>query len=102
VAVARDAAGLRPDADPLAAKARALAELRKGIKMLTNSDHDPTFGRGLVQAPAPCEAIAPKMVAAAEPWAGTVRRAFDAAEAPFVLGAWVSTVRTASGDDTSR
>ena len=34
VAVAHGAAGLRPDADPLAAKARALAELRKGIKNL--------------------------------------------------------------------
>jgi subtilisin family serine protease len=102
VAVARGAAGLLPDADPLAAKARALAELRKGIRNLGRPGPDPTFGAGLVQAPAPCDAAAPKIVAAAGPWAGTVRRTLDKPAEPFVLGAWVSTVYTASGNEASR
>jgi Subtilase family len=102
VAVARGAAGLLPDADPLAAKARALAELRKGIRNLGRPGPDPTFGAGLVQAPVPCDAAAPKIVAAAGPWAGTVRRALDSAADPLVLGAWVSTVHTASGEDARR
>jgi hypothetical protein len=97
VAVAHAAAGLRPDDDALSAKTRALAAIRKGIKSLGGRDHDPTFGAGLVQAPAPCDAIAPSIVAAAQPWVGTVRRELDTAMAePFVVGTWVSTVRAAT------
>jgi hypothetical protein len=42
-------------------------------------------------------------VAAAQPWAGTVRRELDTTAAePFVIGAWVSTVHAASGNNASR
>ncbi|MGH7429804.1 MAG: hypothetical protein ACREJ4_15820, partial [Candidatus Methylomirabilaceae bacterium] len=75
---------------------------RKGIRNLGRPGHDKTFGAGLVQAPAPCDAAAPKVAAAAGPWAGTVRRTLDKTAEPFVLGAWVSTVHTASGDDATR
>ncbi len=103
VAVANGATGLRPDGDPLAAKTRALAAIAKGIKSLGRRDRDPTFGAGLVQAPAPCEAIAPRIVAAAQPWAGTVRRELETVAAgPVAFGAWVSTVHTASDSAGSR
>jgi hypothetical protein len=103
LAVADGGAGLRPTDDALAAKDRALAQIRKGIKSLGGGDRDATFGAGLVQAPAPCDAVAPRIAAAARPWAGTVRREPDAsAAAPTVVGAWVSTVRSTFGDDDAR
>jgi hypothetical protein len=93
----------RPDGDPLAAKARALAAIAKGIKSLGRPDRDPTFGAGLVQAPAPCETIAPRIVAAAQPWTGTVRREIETVAAgPATVGAWVSTVHTTSDGVASR
>jgi subtilisin family serine protease len=98
VAVAGGATGQPADDDPLAAKARALAAIAKGVRSLGQRDRNPTFGAGLVQAPAPCEAIAPRLVAAAEAWTGTVRRELEpAAAGPGGFGAWVSTVHTAAG-----
>jgi len=103
VAVANGAIGLRPDDDPLATKTRALAAIAKGIKSLGQPDRDPTFGAGLVQAPAPCEAIAPSIVAAARPWAGKVRREIETVAAgPVTFGAWVSTVHAESDGAASR
>jgi Subtilase family len=104
LAVARSTAGLEPSDDPRAAKTRALAELNKGIRNLGDRGRDPTYGAGLVQAPALCGAVAPKAVAAADPWAGTVHRASVNAGAaePLVVGAWISTVRVGTGDRPSR
>jgi hypothetical protein len=103
VAVANADSGLHPDDDPLAAKTRVLAAIAKSVKSLGRSDRDPTFGAGLVQAPAPCEAIAPRIVAAAGPWTGTVRREIDTvATGPGTFGAWVSTVHTGSDGVGSR
>jgi subtilisin family serine protease len=102
VAVAHGPAGLRPDDDPLAAKARALAKIRASIKNLGERGRDPTFGAGLVQAPAPCDATAPNIVAAVQPWTGTVRREPEPAAEPFVIGAWVSTVHVAAGNTAPR
>jgi subtilisin family serine protease len=97
VAVARGPTGLHPDGDPLTTKIRALAAIAKSVKSLGRPDRDPTFGAGLVQAPAPCEAVAPALVAAAQPWAGTVRREIETASAePAVFGGWVSTVHIGS------
>jgi subtilisin family serine protease len=98
--------GMVPGEDALASKRRALAQLRGRIKPLGSEGRDPTFGLGLVQAPASCGAP-PAAVAAApappasQPWAGTVRRARDPATPatiePLVVGSWVSTVHAASG-----
>jgi hypothetical protein len=101
VAVALPEAGLAPDGNALAAKRRALALLRGNVKGLGEEGDDPTFGAGLVQAPASCGPPAPVAVAnatpAAQPWAGTVQRTRDPAPAePPAVGAWVSTVHTAS------
>lgn len=103
VAIADSAAGLRPAVDPLASGLRALALLNRDVKRLGAPGHDPTFGAGLVQAPAVCDAIVPETVAATEPWAGTVRRVFGtAAREPLVVGAWASTVHAASGNEVRR
>ena len=94
-------AGARHDA--LAAKRRALVQLEGNIKNLGGAGRDPTFGAGLVQAPATCGA-APAAVAASTPpasqtWVGTVRRASEPANArPVAVGTWVSTVQTALSD----
>jgi subtilase family protein len=97
-----------PHSDPLAAKRHALAQLQSHIKNLGGPGRDPTFGAGLVQAPATCDpAPAAAVVAGAppatQPWAGTVRRATEAASAgPVVVGSWASTVHTASSDGVAR
>ena len=54
VAVALPGAGLTADGDALAAKRRALDRLRGNVKALGEEGDDPTFGAGLVQAPASC------------------------------------------------
>jgi hypothetical protein len=101
VAVALPGAGLTADGDALTTKRRALDRLRGNVKALGEEGDDPTFGAGLVQAPASCGPAAPVTVAnvvpAAQPWVGTVQRARDPApsETP-AMGAWVSTVHTAS------
>jgi hypothetical protein len=107
VAVALPEAGLAPDGDALAAKRRALGHLLGNAKALGEEGHDPTFGAGLVQAPASCGPAAPVAVAdaapAAQPWLGTVRRARDPApSASLAIGPWVSTVHTASGAGPAR
>ena len=111
VAVAVALPGAAPGEDALAAKRRALAQLQGSIKPLGEQGRDPTFGLGLVQAPASCSAL-PVTVAAApappasQPWAGTVRRARDPAmpttTEPLVVGSWVSTVHAASGEGRAR
>ncbi len=107
VAVAVALPGAAPGEDALASKRRALAQLQGSIKPLAGQGRDPTFGLGLVQAPASCGAL-PAAVAAApapsasQPWAGTVRRARDpatpATTEPLVVGSWVSTVHAASAE----
>jgi subtilisin family serine protease len=103
VTVAQAGEAVRPAGDARAAKARALAQLRRYVKSLGGRDRDPIFGAGLIQAPAPCDAAAPTIVAAARSWAGTVRReAGPPAAEPSVIGAWVSTVRAAFGEGALR
>jgi hypothetical protein len=89
--------------DALAAKRRALARLHGNVKALSGAGRDPTFGAGLVQAPASC-GPAPAVTVAVhtgpggEPWAGTVRRAVDVGPPePLVVGSWISTVKPVSG-----
>jgi hypothetical protein len=105
VAVALPQSGLAPDDDPAAVKRRVLAQIEGNVRNLSGRGRDPTFGAGLVQAPASCGppaavAVAANEVhAAPEPWAGTVVRVPDPAPRdPLVLGAWVSTVRPVSGE----
>jgi hypothetical protein len=103
--------GAAPGEDALASKRRALAQLQGSIKPLGDHGRDPTFGLGLVQAPASCGA-SPVAVAAApappafQPWAGTVRRARAPATPtttePLVVGSWVSTVHGVSGEGRAR
>jgi len=105
VAVALQGAEPAPVDDPLAAKRHALAQLAGHIKNLGGSGRGPIYGAGLVQAPATCGPAPALTVASsgappAEPWAGTVRRASEAASAgPVVVGSWVSTVHTAGSGD---
>jgi hypothetical protein len=95
--------------DPLAAKRRALALIGGNIRSLGAEARDPTFGAGLVQAPAAC-AVPPATVMAAnaapaaQAWAGTVHKAADesAPAEPMVVGSWMSTVYPASGDGLRR
>jgi subtilase family protein len=108
VAVALRGAEPGPADDPLLSKRVALAQLEGHIRNLGGPGRDPTFGAGLVQAPATCGpesllAVASNNAAPtpAQPWAGTVRRAAEPSSA-VVVGSWVSTVLTAAGDGLAR
>jgi hypothetical protein len=91
------------DEDALTAKRRALSRLHGNVKALSGSGRDPTFGAGLVQAPASCGSAPAVTVAVhtgpgGEPWAGTVRRAVDAGpREPLVVGSWTSIVKPVAG-----
>jgi hypothetical protein len=105
VAVALPQPGLAPDDDPAAVKRRVLAQIDGNVRSLSGHGRDPTFGAGLVQAPASCGPPSAVAVAAneahtaAEPWAGTVVRVAEPVPRdPLVLGAWVNTVRPVSGE----
>jgi subtilisin family serine protease len=103
--------GAAPGEDALASTRRALAQLQGSIKPLGDRGRDPTFGLGLVQAPASCSA-APVAVAAApapptpQPRTGTIRRARNPTTPtmtePLVVGSWVSTVHAVSGEGRAR
>lgn len=103
-------AGPAPRADALAPKRRALTLLQGNVKGLGGHpgdlERDPTFGAGLVQAPAfcgPAVAVAANVTAPAQPWAGTVQRAVEPVPVePLVVGAWVSAVHAASVDGAAR
>jgi subtilisin family serine protease len=102
VAVSLPDAGLAAGDDAQAAKRQALAQLQGHIRGLGSQGRDPTFGAGLVQAPASC-GPSPLAVAAteaggraAQPWAGTVVHVAE--PEPLVVGSWVSTVRAVSGE----
>jgi hypothetical protein len=82
-----------------------LAQIEGNVRNLSGHGRDPTFGAGLVQAPASCgpppavAVAANEAYTAPEPWAGTVVRAANPVPRdPPVLGAWVSTVRPVSGE----
>jgi hypothetical protein len=100
LAVALAGAPPVPDGDALSSKRRALAPLQANIKSLGTAGRDPTFGEGLVQAPASCEPPALAVAASTpptDPWVGTVLRALDTVTPePRGLGAWISTVRAAA------
>ncbi len=114
VAVALSGAEPAPGGDPLAAKRHALAQIEGHIKNLGGPGRDPTYGAGLVQAPATCGpapavAVASNDALSAQPWAGTVRRAVEpastgpASTGPVMVGSWISTVvHAASGDGVAR
>jgi hypothetical protein len=108
VAVTLGGAEAAADGDPLAAKQHALAQIEGHTKTLGSPGRDPTFGAGLVQAPATCGpppalAVASNHAPAAQSWAGTVRRASEpASSGPMLMGSWVSTVSTASNDGGAR
>jgi hypothetical protein len=109
VAVAVGRAEPVADGDPLGAKRHALAQLDGRIKNLGGPGRDPTFGAGLVQAPATCGpapalAVASNEAQPAQAWAGTVRRAATepASTAPVVVGSWVSTVHAVATDGVAR
>jgi len=108
VAVAVGRAVPVADGDPLGAKRHALAQLDGRIRNLGGPGRDPTFGAGLVQAPATCGpapalAVASNDPPPAQPWSGTVRRASEPMTAgPVVVGSWVSTVHTAASDGVAR
>jgi hypothetical protein len=102
VAVTLADGGPQPAADDASAvKRQTLARLQGSVRALSDEEPDPTFGAGLVQAPAACGS-APVVTASApagrgaRPWAGTVRRAVDRGpHEALVLGTWVSTVKAA-------
>ena len=103
VAVALSGSSLAPDGDALSPKRRVLAMLQGSVVKLGSQGRDPTFGEGLVQAPATCQPPGPVVTASLtspppEPWAGTVMRALDST-GPETLakGGWVATVQPVSG-----
>jgi hypothetical protein len=100
-------AGLAADGNALAAKERALATISSNVRRLGGGDRDPTFGAGLVQAPATCGSppvtvVAANTTPAAQGWAGIVRKAADSAPEPVAAGTWKSTVYPASGTGLSQ
>lgn len=105
VAVALPPSELAVGEDARASKRRALGRLQGNIQRLGGELRNPTFGAGLVQAPASCDslpvvAVAGNAAQAARAWTGTVRRALAPAVAePLVVGSWISTVHAASGGD---
>jgi hypothetical protein len=88
---------IRSGGDPRAPKRLTLALLQKDIKSLGPTGRDPTFGEGLVQAPAHCQPQAPVAVASKAPetkapdWTGKVHRASAPPAGPAQLGRWIST-----------
>jgi hypothetical protein len=107
VAVALSGAALAPDDDALSPKRRVLAKLQGNVVRLGGQGRDPTFGEGLVQAPATCQPSMPVVTASLtspppEPWAGTVVRALDSASEALAKGAWVATVEPVSGEGSAR
>ncbi|MBO0763431.1 MAG: S8 family serine peptidase [Hyphomicrobiaceae bacterium] len=109
VAVALPQSGLVPNDDPVAVKRRMLAQLEGNVRSLNSHGRDPVFGAGLVQAPASCGPPPAVAVAAnaaragVQPSASTmVRVAKPAPRDPLVLGTWVSTVRSVSGEALPR
>jgi subtilisin family serine protease len=107
VAVALPGPRLPADDDALATKQRALDQIRPDIKNLGADGRDPTFGAGLVQAPASCEVpatvVAAKEAPAAPSWTGTVRRTVDPSmPEPMVVGSWVSTVHPVATKGVAR
>jgi subtilisin family serine protease len=108
VAVALSGSALVPDGDALSPKRRVLSKLQGSIMKLGSQDRDPTFGEGLVQAPATCQAPPPLIAESetsdlAEPWAGTVKRTLDSgAPETVAMGAWIATVRSVSGGGVAR